>query len=85
MSRLQQGLLGRALRAGFVTGEKQVDGRFDDVGLCDKVEGASAASGPNEDQMRRQLVASKLARYSASLLRKLRREAGADQTQEAAE
>jgi len=48
--------------------------------LCDKIESgagaAPAASGaPDDTQVRRGLVNSKLARYSASLLRKLRREA----------
>ena len=48
--------------------------------LCDKIEsGAGAApatsGAPDDTQVRRGLVNSKLARYSASLLRKLRREA----------
>jgi len=44
--------------------------------LCDKTEtpGAAAAT-TDEDQVRRRLARTKLARYSASLLRKLRREA----------
>lgn len=46
--------------------------------LCDRIESggaAAAAAGPDETQLRRGLVNAKLARYSASLLRKLRREA----------
>ncbi len=44
--------------------------------LCDKIESGSVKpTGSQEDSARRQLTASKLSRYSASLLRKLRREA----------
>ena len=50
---------------------------FHVIVLCDKIESGENAgpTGSQEDDARRRLTAEKLGRYSASLLRKLRREA----------
>ena len=50
---------------------------FHVIVLCDKIEGGASATptGSQEAEVRQSLTASKLGRYSASLLRKLRREA----------
>lgn len=63
-----------ALPVGGISQPIRSNDGFHIIVLCDKISGAATA-GPADQQVRRQLVASKLGRHSASLLRKLRREA----------
>jgi peptidyl-prolyl cis-trans isomerase SurA len=66
-----------AMPVGGISDPIRSNDGFHIIVLCDRIESgtASTPSGAEEDAMRRRLTASKLTRYSASLLRKLRREA----------
>ncbi len=65
------------LPVGGITEPVRSNDGFHIIVVCDRIESAAVATPAtsSKDRMRRELTAQKLARYSSSLLRKLRREA----------